>query len=95
MSASTCRIKSRGNIQVILTSPADAAGATVHRRSWPPGDTDNNYDILLDADGGGSLEAGSGDDTADPVDRTVLQTTALNSFENRDAFGAWRTGYMR
>jgi uncharacterized repeat protein (TIGR01451 family) len=81
---------SRGQIRVILTSPADAAGATVQQTIVATSsDTDNNYDILLDADSGGSLDAGSGDNTADPVDRTVLQTL-LNSFENRDARGAWR-----
>lgn len=81
----------RNQIQVTLTSPADATGATVSQVIVPFGSGTNyqNYDILLDADAAGALNDGSNDNTADPVDRNVNQTL-LNNFENRDAHGAWR-----
>lgn len=80
----------RGDIQVILTSSPDASGAIIQRTIVATSsDTNDNYDILLDADGGGALNDGSNDNTADPVDRTVQQTN-LADFESRDARGAWR-----
>jgi len=81
---------SRGHIRVTLTSPADASGATVNAVIVPTSsDTNDNYDILLDADAAGNLNDGNADTVANPVDRNVNQTL-LNGFEGRDAHGAWR-----
>lgn len=81
---------SRGQIQVILTSSPDASGVSVSQTIVATsGDTDDNYDILLDGDAGGALDDNSADSTADPVDRSVSQPL-LNNFDGRDARGAWR-----
>lgn len=81
---------SRGQIQVILTSSPDASGVSVSQTIVATsGDTDNNYDILLDGDASGALDDNSADNTADPVDRSVSQPL-LNNFDGRDARGAWR-----
>lgn len=76
----------RGQIQGKLTAP-DGTSYLVMATS---GDSNNNYDILLDGDSGGALNDGSDDNTALPhYDRTVQQT-ALNSFDGKDAFGGWQ-----
>lgn len=86
--------EARGQVRVILTSPPDASGVTVQRTIVPlTGDTNENYDILLDADVSPAasypLDDGNDDNTGGSVDRSVYQAL-LNDFDNRDARGAWR-----
>jgi uncharacterized repeat protein (TIGR01451 family) len=77
---------SRGEIRGGLTSPD---GTYYELIAVNTGDSNHNYDILLDADGGTALNDGNNDDTGTPYyDRTVLQAN-LNNFELADAFGGW------
>jgi len=74
----------RGDIEATLTSPSGTVVTVVS----PTGNFPDNYDILLDNDTGGAFDDGNDDNTADPVDRTVLVAN-LSNFEGQDAIGTW------
>ncbi len=77
----------RGDVQIQLTSPNGTTKTLVAFSS----DTDDNYDLLLDATTGGNLDNGGTDDVSAPNygnDRTVLNA-GLADFVNELAQGTW------
>lgn len=76
----------RGDIFVNLTSPD---GTTVNVIGTNGGDSDNNYDVLLDDEAGLPLDDGGGDTIGGAVDRSATPTNALGGFDGENPDGTW------
>ena len=77
----------RGDIQLILTSPA---GTAVTAIAINGGDGNNNYDLLLDDSAGGAINDGGADNVASPFyDRSAGPSNALSAFVGENSLGTW------
>ena len=76
----------RGDIEANLVSPV---GTVVPVMVANGGDSDNNYDILLQ-DGGGALDDGNADTTTSPFyERAVAPSGPLSGFSGESSAGTW------
>lgn len=75
----------RGDIHVSLTSPSGTTRDLIDSSA----NSEDNFDILLDADSSGDLYAGTFDDVTSPFYTRSVGQSLLSDFEGEDAFGAW------
>ncbi len=76
----------RGELRVTLQSPAGTSVQIIASS----GDTDDNYDVLLDSASGNALDDNNIDNTASPFyDRTAAPSNSLNAFNGQSSLGTW------
>ncbi|SNR50742.1 proprotein convertase P-domain-containing protein, partial [Lutibacter flavus] len=75
----------RGDIVATLTSPL----GTVVNLITSSNDSDDNYDILLDDNGTGTLDNGTNDNTASPYYTRSVDLNVLTNFEGQNSLGTW------
>lgn len=82
----------RGDVRVQLTSPGGTTVTLINQYNGPS----DNYDLMLDDESGGSIDAGGDNNTGSPIydaDRSASPDNALSAFDGENASGTWTVAF--